>query len=120
RATLQQRRLFHLTRGQSRISAMSITGGCRCGSVRYVLNLDTPPTVYACHCTDCQTWSGSAFAENFLIPREALEVNGALVSWEYTSPSGSPGVQQYCGSCHTRIFNTNARAPGMVVMRAGT
>jgi len=99
---------------------MSITGGCRCGSVRYVLNIEAPPTVYACHCTDCQTWSGSAFAENFLVRSEALEVNGALVSWDYISPSGAQGVQNYCGTCHTRIFNTNSRAPGMTNVRAGT
>ena len=33
-------------------------GGCICGDVRYTLRED-PVTVYACHCTDCQTDSGS-------------------------------------------------------------
>jgi hypothetical protein len=99
---------------------MSITGGCRCGNVRYVLNMDAPPTVYACHCTDCQTWSGSAFTENFLVAREALEVSGPLVSWEYTSASGAQATQQFCGSCYTRLFNITSRLAGMAVMRAGT
>lgn len=99
---------------------MPITGGCRCSAVRYSLNIDTPPMVYACHCLDCQTWSGSAFTENFLVPRQVLEINGPLVNWEATSPSGAHSIQQFCGKCHTRLFNTTSRVPGMVVMRAGT
>jgi hypothetical protein len=99
---------------------MPITGGCRCGGVRYSLNIDTPPMVYACHCLHCQTWSGSAFAENFLIPREVLEISGPLVNWDATSPSGNQSSQQFCARCHTRLFNTTSRVPGMVVMRAGT
>ena len=99
---------------------MPITGGCRCGSVRYNLALDAPPTAYACHCHDCQTWSGSAFTESFLASEGALELTGSLTSWNHTSPSGAQSTQQFCASCHTRIFNTTSRLPGMVVMRAGT
>jgi hypothetical protein len=99
---------------------MPITGGCRCSAVRYSLNTDTPPMVYACHCLDCQTWSGSAFTENFLVPREVLEINGPLVNWETTSPSGARSIQQFCGKCHARLFNTTSHVPRMVVMRAGT
>lgn len=45
-----------------------IQGGCRCGAVRYVLALDTLPRTYACHCRDCQTWSGSAFSQQTFLP----------------------------------------------------
>lgn len=99
---------------------MPITGSCRCGGVRYSLNIDTLPIVYACHCLDCQTWSGSAFSENFLVPQEVLQVNGPLSTWEATNPSGAQSIQQFCSNCHTRLFNTTTRVPGMVVMRAGT
>ena len=99
---------------------MPITGACRCGGVHYSVNMDAPPAVYACHCLHCQTWSGSAFAENFLIPQEALEVNGPLVKWEGVNPSGAKSIQHFCSTCHTRLFNTSSRVPGMLVMRAGT
>jgi hypothetical protein len=28
--------------------------------------------------------------------------------------------QRMCGICHTRLYNTNTRRPGIAVMRAGT
>ncbi|KAF9692887.1 hypothetical protein EKO04_009329 [Ascochyta lentis] len=39
----------------------AITGGCYCMAVRYRL-LTSPLFCYACHCTDCQKATGSAFS----------------------------------------------------------
>ena len=39
---------------------MKVDGGCHCGSIRYEAEVD-PAKVVICHCTDCQTLSGSAF-----------------------------------------------------------
>jgi len=39
---------------------MKIEGGCHCGSIRFEAEVDSA-TVVICHCTDCQTFSGSAF-----------------------------------------------------------
>ena len=36
------------------------TGGCQCGAITYEITAD-PIMTYACHCTICQTQSGSAF-----------------------------------------------------------
>ena len=95
-------------------------GGCRCGAVRYALAVDELPLTYACHCRDCQTWSGSAFSQQTFLPEEALNVTGPLVIYELTSPSGRISTQRMCGVCHTRIFNSNSARPGIVVVRAGT
>src|SRR3546814_14775313 len=38
-----------------------LTGGCFCGAVRYVLEEGFRFRPYACHCTDCQSRTGSAF-----------------------------------------------------------
>jgi len=97
-----------------------ILGGCRCGAVRYGLALDGLPLIYACHCRDCQTWSGSAFSQQTFLPEAALSVTGPLVVYELTSPSGKISTQRMCGVCHTRIFNSNSARPGFVVIRAGT
>ena len=97
-----------------------ILGGCRCGAVRYRLALDELPRTYACHCRDCQTWSGSAFSQQAFVPESALTVTGPLVVYEFTSPSGSISTQRMCGTCHARIFNTNSARPGVMVVRAGT
>ena len=100
---------------------MAIEGGCRCGRVRYRVALDALPRVYACHCTDCQTWSGSAFSLQFLLPEDRLEVTGEPALFELTSPDGSrTSRQRACPVCFTRVYNTNTRRPGLAGVRAGT
>ena len=45
---------------------MKIDGSCHCGRIRYEAEVD-PAKVVICHCTDCQTLSGSAFRT--VVPR---------------------------------------------------
>jgi hypothetical protein len=97
-----------------------IEGGCRCGATRYTLALDAPLPIYACHCRDCQTMSGSAFAMQLPAPQGALDVTGDLVSWKHPSRSGSEAVQYFCATCRTRLYSTNGSRPGVVIVRAGT
>jgi len=97
-----------------------IHGGCRCGAVRYTLALDALPPTYACHCRDCQTWSGSAFSQQTFLPEAALSVTGPVVVYELASPSGRISTQRMCSVCHTRVYNSNSARPGIVVVRAGT
>jgi len=95
-------------------------GGCRCKAVRYRVDLrDLPPT-YACHCLDCQTWSGSAFAEAMVVSEAALNVTGEVAIYELVGASGHTSRQRMCPVCHARVFNTNTSRPGMAVIRAGT
>ena len=97
-----------------------IEGGCRCGAVRYRLALQSLPTTYACHCLDCQTWSGSAFSQQALVPESALQATGPVVVYAFTGPSGSTSTQRMCGVCHTRVYNSNTARPNVLVVRAGT
>ncbi len=101
---------------------MPLSGGCRCGDVRYTLDLDAPPPTYACHCRDCQTWSGTAFSQQALLAEGQLTVTaGTTTLFELPHPSGTRISRQYlCGRCHTRLYNSNTRRPGMIVVRAGT
>ncbi|MBL8304158.1 MAG: GFA family protein [Ideonella sp.] len=97
-----------------------LVGGCRCGAVRYTVALESLPTTYACHCLDCQTWSGSAFSQQTFLPDAALRVSGPLAVYELITPSGHVSIQHLCSVCHTRIHNSNSARPGTVVLRAGT
>ena len=101
--------------------AETFEGGCRCGRVRYRLAAEKLPNVYACHCLDCQTWSGSAFSLQIIPPENQFEVTGELALYERTSPdSGRVSRQRACPVCFTRIYNTNSARPGSVTLRAGT
>jgi hypothetical protein len=97
---------------------MTIKGGCRCGAVRYELAEEEPVQAYACHCLDCQTWSGSAFGLHALLPSDAIRVGGPLI--DYVPEGADTSPQFLCSICHTRVYNTNPAAPGLAVLRAGT
>ena len=99
---------------------MTIVGGCRCGAVRYTVARDRLPAAYACHCTDCQTWSGSAFSLQFFVPVDALAVEGVVVEYAFVNPMGRLSTQRFCPTCHTRLYNSNVARPGLVNIRAGT
>jgi hypothetical protein len=101
--------------------ADAIEGGCRCGRIRYRAATDTLPNVYACHCRDCQTWSGSAFSLQFFLRENRFEVTGAPQLYELVSPaSGRTSRQRACPICFARVYNTNSARPGFVTIRAGT
>ncbi|MFC6339206.1 aldehyde-activating protein [Pseudomonas sp. CCM 7891] len=97
---------------------MGFTGQCRCGLVRLQLQVDTPAPLYACHCLNCQRWSGSAFALHMLCVAQAVEVSGGMSTYSYEH-EGQTSTQYACGSCFTRLFNETTAAPGMRVVRAG-
>ena len=99
----------------------TIEGGCRCGRIRYRMNTNKLPNAYACHCRDCQTWSGSAFSLQFIAPEGDLAVAGEPSLFEITSADGARvSRQRACPTCFTRLYNTNTARPGLVVVRAGT
>jgi len=95
------------------------TGTCRCGAVTYRLTGDALPATYACHCLDCQTWSGSAFGEHALIPEESIAIEGETATYVHAG-EGFTSEQVACPTCFTRIFNRNSAVPGLIVLRAGT
>ncbi len=99
---------------------MPVAGGCRCGAVRYTLAVDALPPAYACHCHECQTWSGSAFSEQMRIAEDGIAVTGPVVRYDREGTGGRISQQRLCGVCHTRIYNTNTIRPGIAVVRAGT
>jgi hypothetical protein len=78
------------------------------------------PPVYCCHCLDCQTGSGSAFTEQGVVREGAISATGPIIDYRFASPSGSESRQRLCGTCHTRLWNTNSARPGIAVVRAGT
>lgn len=81
------------------------TGGCQCGAVRYEITAP-PTTVYACHCTECQTQSGSAFAMAAVIPQAHFRLTkGAPKMFpRQTSPSKIMECW-FCGDCGTRLYH---------------
>jgi hypothetical protein len=87
-------------------AAMEIhEAGCACNSIRYRFT-GKPYTVYACHCTRCQSRTGSAFGMTMQVPSDGLELlEGCPV--DVSIKSGGPTFQ-YCEKCRALIFLKSA------------
>jgi hypothetical protein len=96
------------------------TGGCLCGAIRYRL-VDDPATLYACHCTDCQTATGSSFVLSMIVPREAIElVRGAPEVSEFVLDGGRRVRRLFCRACGTALWSEPPAVPQVRTLRAGT
>lgn len=97
-----------------------LKGGCLCGAVRYVLKPGMRLNPYACHCTDCQSRTGSAFSEHMLFALSDMEIEGELDTGEYDQPSGAHSSIYGCAKCKARIYAVNDSREGMASLRCGT
>ena len=100
---------------------MKIDGGCHCGAITYEAEID-PEKVIICHCTDCQTLSGSAFRTVALTAPENFKLlTGTLKTYVKTAQSGTKRAQTFCPDCGTPIYSGPVgTAPGSLGIRLGT
>jgi len=98
-------------------------GGCSCGHVRYEATSE-PLIVHGCHCSWCQTQSGSAFAINALIEADRVKVlHGEVEVIETPSPNGPGQMIARCPKCKVAVWsNYNMFMPGDRIrfLRVGT
>jgi hypothetical protein len=87
---------------------MKIDGACHCGRITYEAEID-PSAVGVCHCTDCQTFSSSAFRAYVPAKREKFRLSGEPREYLKTAESGAKRVQAFCPDCGTPIYSA---APG--------
>lgn len=97
-----------------------LTGGCLCGAVRYTLHEGFRMNAYACHCTDCQSRTGSAFSEHMLFMEKDIEISGELDSGDFISPSGAQSRIFGCSVCKARIYAVSNAREGFASLRCGT
>ena len=96
-----------------------IEGGCLCGRVRYSADAE-PAFVGVCHCTDCQKFSGSAFATVVGVPAAALRVTGTLKTFTKVGDSGKPIHRRFCPECGCGIMDEADALPAVAMINVGT
>ena len=99
-----------------------LTGGCQCGAVRYRLNAE-PRMLYACHCTDCQKQSSSAFGMSLIVDGDAIEITRGgerLKTWDTRGDDGEIKRCAFCSACGTRIYHASGTAGEPVSVKAGS
>ncbi|NCF26179.1 MAG: GFA family protein [Gammaproteobacteria bacterium] len=100
---------------------MKVDGGCHCGYISYETEID-PDSVFLCHCTDCQTLSGTAFRTVVPCPENSFELlAGQLKTYIKTGESGAERPQVFCPECGTQIYSTSVgQGPRQFNLRVGT
>ena len=76
-----------------------VTGGCRCGAVRYEAD-GTPDYSALCECNECRQSSGAFLTGWALFPIEAVRITGTPASHN----SSGDVQRQFCATCGTGLF----------------
>ena len=98
---------------------LPLRGGCQCGAIRYEIT-KKPLTLYACHCTDCQQQTASAFGLSMLAPRDGFRfLKGGVKRFEFTGESKKRKEGLFCPECGVRIAHDTEDRPALSV-KAGT
>ena len=99
---------------------MKIDGSCHCGFITYEAEID-PQKVGVCHCTDCQTLTGSAFTTSVSADKEAFRLlSGQPKIYVKTAESGAKRAQAFCPQCGSRIYAAAEIDPQTFNLRVGT
>jgi hypothetical protein len=101
-------------------TAMKVEGQCHCGHISFEAQID-PNLVRICHCTDCQTLSGSAYRVNVQAPAASFRLlTGQPRIYIKTAESGNQRAQAFCPNCGTAIYSAAPRDTPNYVLRVGT
>jgi len=103
---------------------LPLTGGCQCGALRYEIT-EVPRLTYACHCTDCQRMTSSAFSMAIVVSEIGFRLTkGEPRSIQRTADSGHVTTRWVCPDCGSWICGApraSSATPGAVrAVRAGT
>ena len=98
---------------------MKVHGRCHCGEIVYEAEID-PAQVSICHCTDCQTLTGTAYRVS--VPAKAGDLRFLKVTpkiYVKTAESGRQRAQGFCGTCGTPIYAADPHEPKLFNLRTG-
>jgi hypothetical protein len=85
---------------------MEIDGQCHCGRVSYRAEID-PTMVSICHCTDCQSLTGSPYRVTVLCSAEQIRMTGAAARiYPKKGDNGRTRFQHFCETCGSPLFSS--------------
>ncbi|MCP4766786.1 MAG: GFA family protein [Gammaproteobacteria bacterium] len=91
---------------------MNIEGGCYCGEINFRAVID-PEQVEICHCTDCQTLSGSAYRTVAPADANSFELlSGKPKLYVKTAEDGSQRLQGFCPECGSALYSAPPEGDG--------
>lgn len=97
----------------------NLSGKCLCGSVSYK-GEGEPVFMGNCHCADCRKSSASGHMSLMAVPSAAIELSGAVSTYELKADAGATVTHNFCPNCGSQMFNTNSGMPGVIVLVASS
>ena len=99
---------------------MHVEGGCHCGYIAYAAEVD-PESCSICHCTDCQTLTGTAYRLTVRSQPGAFKLlGGQPTTYVKTAESGNQRVHAFCPRCGTPLYATSVGNADVYGIRVGT
>jgi hypothetical protein len=90
---------------------MHIDGHCHCRRIAYEAEID-PQAVSICHCTDCQTLTGSPYRVTVLCDARQVRVTlGRPKIYAKTGDNGRTWFQHFCADCGSPLFTSGEGGP---------
>jgi hypothetical protein len=88
---------------------MKIDGRCHCGYITFEAVIE-PDKTLLCNCTDCQTFSGSAFRVHAFTREDAFRLlSGEPKIYVKTAESGNKRPQAFCPECGNAYLRDGGR-----------
>jgi len=98
---------------------MKVNGRCHCGQITYEAVVD-PERAGLCHCTDCQTLTGSAYRATVLAPAETFTLRGGPPKiYVKTADSGTKRAHAFCPECGSPVYSAALGDPQTYSLRVG-
>ncbi|MPR10849.1 GFA family protein [Microvirga sp. M8] len=100
---------------------MKVDGRCHCGFITFEAEIE-PEKAWLCHCTDCQTLSGSAFRTVAPTREGAFTLlSGEVKAYVKIGTSGARRLHGFCPECGSPIYSTSeSDGPKVYNLRVGT
>ena len=100
---------------------MNVEGNCHCGHITFRSEIISED-VEICHCTDCQSLSGSAFHTIVPVKGDSFEItSGELKQYVKTADDGAKRVQSFCPECGSPICSSPPNGvSGVTRVRVGS
>lgn len=96
----------------------TLSGCCLCGAVSFQGDCDIK-IIANCHCTDCRSVTGAAYATLVMVPEEDVKITGEVRAYNHTSDAGSAMTKLFCPTCGSQMFSKNSAREGLIAVRAG-
>ncbi|MBV9456788.1 MAG: GFA family protein [Bradyrhizobium sp.] len=90
---------------------MHIDGQCHCGRVSYEADID-PRKVTICHCTDCQSLTGSPYRVTVICSPDQVKLTGKPAKvYAKRGDNGLTRFQHFCDECGSPLFTSGHGGP---------